>query len=138
MAYRGPAPAAGGRTRWPVVAALVLVSAPLIGVLVDRSSATSGDDARAMPTFAPGPPPPPAAPSRSFAPGPPDRLPRDQQGGLSEADGVVPEGVTVFDDEYPAVARLDPALRVALRQAAMDAAREGIKLFIDSGWRSAK
>jgi hypothetical protein len=45
-------------------------------------------------------------------------------------------GVTVFDDELPAVANLDPALLGALRQAATDAAGDGVELFVDSGWRS--
>jgi zinc D-Ala-D-Ala carboxypeptidase len=67
------------------------------------------------------------------------RLPEGDQrrrGALGEADGVVPDGVTVFDDEYPAVANLDPALLGALRQAATDAADDGVKLYVTSGWRS--
>ncbi len=58
--------------------------------------------------------------------------------GLGEADGVVPDGVTVFDDQYPAVANLDPALLRALRRAATDAAEDGVELYVDSGWRSTK
>ena len=54
----------------------------------------------------------------------------------SEADGVVPDGVTVFDDEFPAVANLDPALLRALREAATDAAGDGSELYVNSGWRS--
>ena len=53
-----------------------------------------------------------------------------------EADGVVPDGATVFDDGVPGVANLDPALRRALRQAATDAADDGVELIVDSGWRS--
>ncbi len=71
--------------------------------------------------------------------GPDDRhqlAPPDGSGTLGEADGVVPDGVTVFDDEYPAVANLDPALLSALRQAATDAADDGVEFFVDSGWRS--
>ncbi|NUW33248.1 M15 family metallopeptidase [Nonomuraea sp. SMC257] len=55
-----------------------------------------------------------------------------------EADGVVPDGVTVFDDEFPAVARLDPDLLGALRRAAADAAAQGVELHVNSGWRSAR
>ena len=55
---------------------------------------------------------------------------------LGEADGVVPDGTTVFDDGVPGVANLDPALLGALRQAAADAAGDGIELYVDSGWRS--
>jgi D-alanyl-D-alanine carboxypeptidase len=55
---------------------------------------------------------------------------------LGEADGAVPDGTTVFDDEIPGVANLDPALLGALRQAATAAANDGISFFVDSGWRS--
>ena len=55
---------------------------------------------------------------------------------LGEADGAVPDGTTVFDDEIPGVANLDPALLGALRQAATDAADDGVEFFVDSGWRS--
>jgi D-alanyl-D-alanine carboxypeptidase len=55
---------------------------------------------------------------------------------LGEADGVVPDGTTVFDDEVPGVANLDPDLLGALRQAATDAADDGVEFFVDSGWRS--
>jgi zinc D-Ala-D-Ala carboxypeptidase len=61
---------------------------------------------------------------------------RDPALSLGEADGAVPDGVTVFDDEYPAVANLDPALLGALRRAATDAAGDGVELFVTSGWRS--
>jgi hypothetical protein len=62
---------------------------------------------------------------------------RSEHGGaLGEADGAVPDGATVFDDEIPGVANLDPALLGALRQAAADAADEGVEFFVDSGWRS--
>jgi hypothetical protein len=55
---------------------------------------------------------------------------------LGEADGAVPDGATVFDDEIPGVANLDPDLLGALRQAATDAADDGVEFFVDSGWRS--
>jgi D-alanyl-D-alanine carboxypeptidase len=63
-------------------------------------------------------------------------LPSEHRGPLGEADGAVPDGATVFDDEIPGVANLDPDLLGALRQAATDAADDGIELLIDSGWRS--
>jgi LAS superfamily LD-carboxypeptidase LdcB len=44
----------------------------------------------------------------------------------------------VFDDEAPGVANLDPTLLGALRQAAADAAVDGVEFFVDSGWRSPK
>ena len=58
------------------------------------------------------------------------------RGALGEADGAVPDGATVFDDETAGVANLDPDLLGALRQAATDAADDGVELFVDSGWRS--
>jgi zinc D-Ala-D-Ala carboxypeptidase len=57
-------------------------------------------------------------------------------GALGEADGAVPDGATVFDDEIPGVANLDAALLGALRQAATDAADDGVEFLVDSGWRS--
>jgi D-alanyl-D-alanine carboxypeptidase len=60
----------------------------------------------------------------------------DRNGALGEADGAVPGGVTVFDDEIPGVANLDPDLLGALRQAATDAAGDGITFHVNSGWRS--
>ena len=55
---------------------------------------------------------------------------------VGEADGVVPDGVTVFDGAVPAVANLDPALLKALRRAATRAAQHGITFYVNSGWRS--
>ena len=59
-----------------------------------------------------------------------------ERGALGEADGAVPDGTTVFDNEIPGVANLDPALLGALRQAATGAAGDGVEFFVDSGWRS--
>ena len=56
-------------------------------------------------------------------------------GGLDEADGLVPAGASVFE-EVPAVANLDPSLLGALRRAATDAAADGVVLQVNSGWRS--
>ncbi len=52
-------------------------------------------------------------------------------------DGTLPAGVTPFDDRYAGIARLDPDLLGALRSAAIDAAGDGIRLTVNSGWRSA-
>jgi zinc D-Ala-D-Ala carboxypeptidase len=60
----------------------------------------------------------------------------EHRGALGESDGAVPDGTTVFDDEIPGVANLDPDLLGALRQAATDAAADGVEFFVDSGWRS--
>jgi hypothetical protein len=71
----------------------------------------------------------PASPSSRVAA--PVRVP-----ALGVAGGAVADGVTVFDDGYPAVANLDPALLGALRRAAADAAADGVALSVDGGWRS--
>jgi zinc D-Ala-D-Ala carboxypeptidase len=62
--------------------------------------------------------------------------PRTANGAVTEADGALPEGVTVFDDGYPGVANLDPDLLRAVREAATDAADEGIEFSVNSGWRT--
>jgi zinc D-Ala-D-Ala carboxypeptidase len=69
------------------------------------------------------------------APGERGALP--ERGALGEADGAVPDGTTVFDDDVPGVTNLDPALLGALREAATDAAGGGVEFLVDSGWRSA-
>jgi zinc D-Ala-D-Ala carboxypeptidase len=60
----------------------------------------------------------------------------EHRGGLGEADGAVPDGTTVLDDEIPGVANLDPDLLGAVRQAATAAAGDGVEFYVDSGWRS--
>ena len=57
-------------------------------------------------------------------------------GTKNEADGALPASVTVFDDQYPGIANLDPDLLQALREAATDAADVGVKFYVNSGWRS--
>ena len=66
---------------------------------------------------------------------PVDVLRSERRGALGEAESAVPDGTTVFD-EIPGVANLDPDLLGALRQAATDAADDGVGFFVDSGWRS--
>jgi D-alanyl-D-alanine carboxypeptidase len=78
-----------------------------------------------------------ASPSSSSTDASPiDVLRSEHRGALGEADGVVPDGTTIFDDGIPGVANLDPALLGALREAAKDAADDGVEFFVDSGWRS--
>jgi D-alanyl-D-alanine carboxypeptidase len=83
----------------------------------------------------------PASPSSTASPSSaaasPTHVPRTERSGpLGEADGAVPGGTTVFDGEVPGVANLDADLLGALRQAASDAADDGVEFFVDSGWRS--
>ena len=74
--------------------------------------------------------------SSSTAASPIDVLRSEHRGALGEADGAVPDDTTVFDDEIPGVAKLDPALLGALRHAATDAAGDGVEFVVNSGWRS--
>jgi zinc D-Ala-D-Ala carboxypeptidase len=124
MTDRKPARTTTRRTPRILVAGLVVASAALLGVLgyqslaVSPSSATSPIDAE----------------PRGHRPH--DSLHGDRHDALGQADGVVPDGTTVFDDKFAAVANLDPALLGALRQAATDAADDGVEFYVDSGWRS--
>jgi hypothetical protein len=79
---------------------------------------------------------PSTASSRSTAASPADAPRRELGGAFGEAGGAVPDGVTVFDDAIPGVAKLDPALLGALRQAAAAAEGDGVEFVVDSGWRS--
>lgn len=77
---------------------------------------------------------------------PPGEMPRhDRRGTLEiqvaagvpgDADGVILDVATVFDEATPAVANLEPDLLGALRRAATDAASEGVTVYVTSGWRS--
>jgi zinc D-Ala-D-Ala carboxypeptidase len=84
-------------------------------------------------------------PPRASSPAPSlDAVPRGDHGratirdgtGLTAADGVLPDGATVFDDEDPGITKLDPGLLRALREAGTQARDEGVALDVNSGWRS--
>jgi zinc D-Ala-D-Ala carboxypeptidase len=60
----------------------------------------------------------------------------EHRAAIGEADGLVPDGVTVFDSAIPAVANLDPDLLQALRDAAAGAAPDDITFYVNSGWRT--
>jgi hypothetical protein len=109
------------RIRWMRVAGLVVVIAAIAAALGDRWPASSSSPAAA---------PIHLARSKPHAPR------TEHRGALGEAGGAVPDGTTVFDDQIPGVAKLDPALLSALRQAATDAAQDGVEFVVDSGWRS--
>ena len=132
MTYREPARTAVRRTRWTILAVVGVVSAALVGVAVSPVDILQDE------------PEPAAIGIDSDQPTTEDRGQHHEHDrrdrrvpGMppGEADGVVPDGVTVFDDGFPAVANLDPALLGALRQAATDAADE-VEFFVNSGWRS--
>ena len=144
MSYSEPARTAGRRTRSTTFAALAF-SAALLGVLVHQSLASSSLSAASPVDSLHGDRVPAVTGIESDQPpaGPPrwhDEHERRHQGHpaipLGEEDGAVPDGVTVFDDGIPAVAKLDRALLGALRRAATDAADDGVEIFVRSGWRS--
>jgi hypothetical protein len=60
----------------------------------------------------------------------------EEVGAVTTDDGVLPDGVSVFDDSYPGVANLAPDLLQAVRSAATDASNDGIAVYVTSGWRS--
>jgi hypothetical protein len=96
MSRGTPARSAARRGRSALFAAVVLLSATLIGIVTGRLMGST----------------------------------------RGEAEGALREGVSVFDDDTPAVANLDPGLLRALRAAAADAAKDGIAMVVNSGWRS--
>lgn len=108
------------RARSAVIAVLVVVSAAFFGY---QSLTASSSSATAPITVTPLANHPPGSPHS------------DRQAALGAADGVVPDGTTVFND-VPAVANLDAKLLRALRQAATEAAGGGVTFEVNSGWRS--
>ena len=128
MTYREPARTTTRRIPRILVAGLLVVIAAIAAALGYQSLASSP---AASPTNVPRSEHRGLRSEHRGAPGAPG-----ERGALGEADGSVPHGTTVFDDEIPGVANLDPALLGALRQAATDAADDGVEFFVDSGWRS--
>ena len=106
------------------VAGLLVVIAAIAAALGDQLPASQSSTA------------PPRRPRPRRLASPADRSRNGQRDALGEAGGAVPDGTTVFDDEVPGVANLDPALLRALRRAATDAADNGVQFHVDSGWRS--
>jgi hypothetical protein len=102
---------------------IAAIGAPLVHRLPESSSSTTAaspiDSPRGEYRRAPGSGPPGAPP-----------------GALGEADGAISDGATVFDDGFPGVAKLDPGLLMALREAATDAGSDGVDFLVTSGWRS--
>jgi hypothetical protein len=106
------------RTLRPNAVGLVVVTAAIVGTLGYQSASSS------VPVFS------------EVLRGDRGGTTTEHDGAVTEDDGALPDGATVFDDEYPGVANLDPDLLQALREAATDAADDGIEFQVNSGWRS--
>jgi D-alanyl-D-alanine carboxypeptidase len=119
---------------WILGLGLLIVIAMISATLACQSQNSSPSSATSRSFSAASPLNGPRSENRA-APG--KNVPRHElRGAIGEADGVVPDGVTVFDDAIPAVAKLDPGLLKALRRAATDAADDRVKFYVNSGWRS--
>jgi D-alanyl-D-alanine carboxypeptidase len=110
------------RIRWPLGVGLIVAIAAITAALGYQSENSSSSSAAPL--------------SKSSSAPSPHASRSEHRGALGEADGVVPDGVTVFDDAVPAVANLDPDLLKALRHAATTAADDGVEFYVNSGWRS--
>ena len=107
MTQRGETRTRSRRRLRPTAVGLLVVATAVIGTLVHQSVAST-----------------------------PSVVDAAVDGAVDAADGVLPDGVTVFDDRYPGVADLDPDLLRALREAATEAADDGVTFYVNSGWRS--
>jgi len=122
-------PARTRRRRWPVAVALVVIAAAIATVAGQRGSSSLPTIVQQRRGVGAAPTPEPEA--SADAPAAPEA-----DGAVTGADGVLPDGVTAFDDDHPGVGNLDPALLRALRAATAAAAGDGVRLVINSGWRS--
>jgi D-alanyl-D-alanine carboxypeptidase len=118
MSHKASARTRTHRSLRPYAVGLVVVTAATIGTLVHQSTSSSAPSVSEVPRADHG------------------ATTTEVHGAVTEADGVLPDDVTVFDDRYPGVANLEPDLLQALREAATDAAHDGVEFFVDSGWRS--
>ncbi|HEX5860166.1 MAG TPA: M15 family metallopeptidase [Microbacterium sp.] len=138
MSSTEPAGITDRRSRGAVVAAIAIaVAAALAGVFGlfgNPWSTASADVSKDAPT---APHTVTASPRGEEPQSPPAPPPAEGAEALPE-DGGVGAGTTVFDDEVPAIARLEPRLLDALTRAATDAATGGVAFTVNSGWRSAR
>jgi len=111
-----PHPARVRRALVGIVVALALITAAVVGLVAYRA----------------------AAAAQAPAAGATSEVDETRDGAVTEADGILPDSASPFDDASPGVARLQPALLDALRRAATDAAAQGVDVRVNSGWRSAE
>ncbi|WP_106814035.1 M15 family metallopeptidase [Microbacterium timonense] len=108
---------------WGVILAVVVLCVAVSGFALSRSGSAGAS------------PPDVAPPAPLDASGPSDGT---DHGAITEADGILPDDATVFEDGYPGITRLSPDLLTALRAAAQDASQDGVVIHVNSGWRSAE
>lgn len=128
MTYRQPPRKATRRFPKILVAGLLVVTAAIAAAIGNQLLAASSSAASLSSTGS----------SLSKAASRIDVSRTEHRGALGEADGAVPDGTSVFDDEVPGVANLDAGLLGAVRQAATDASGDGVRFVVNSGWRSAQ
>jgi len=104
------------RTLLGLVIALAVILAAAVAIVAYRSAAAEG--------------PSPGATT--------PQVDETRDGAVTEADGVLSDAASPFDDTLAGIARLQPGLLDALRRAATDAAEQGVEVRVNSGWRSAE
>lgn len=112
MSYKESAGTAARRTWSTIVAALIVAGGVLLAY---QSTMATSSSATSQPIETPA---------------------GDHSPELRGRSGEIPDDVTVFDDDVPAVVNLDPDLIGAIRHAATDAAHDGVEFYVNSGWRS--
>lgn len=116
------------RSRWSALVGLAVIAAAAIATVADQAGPSPAPTIGQQRRGAGAAPPTEAVASGDAAP--------DADGAVTAEDGVLPDGATAFDDQHPGVANLDPALLQALRAATAEAAATGVRLVVNSGWRS--
>lgn len=114
-----------------VLAGAAALAGPSTAPRRDSAAAPAAADERpsAAATSAP-------VPELHAPPAGPASAPEHSTGSADQAEGAVPDGTSVFDDDVPGVGNLEPDLLAALRAAADEARSNGVRLVVDSGWRS--
>jgi len=130
MDYRASLSAPARRTHRIALVGLTILGVVIAGFVVQRPLVASAPSSTPVEVGRPA--------GAHTAPVEADGVIVVPDGVVDEADGLIPDGerVSVFDEEIPAVGRLDPGLLDALRRTATDAAADGVGLRINSGWRS--
>ena len=109
-----------------LILAVLVVCTVSVAAVVHQSAAGAGVPEPGAPGMDAGP----AATSTTDA--------ATADGAVTEADGLLPGGVAVSDRTFAGIAHLAPALLDAVRRASDDAARQGVVIQVNSGWRSAE